>query len=126
MTDKTKLNSVEDYFNSQPEKVKDALVLIRQCILKVVPEARELFNYNIPAYVLVEGGIREQQIMIAGYKYHIGYYPHPTTIEKFEDELKEYKKGRGSVQFPLDKSLPKDLIIRMVEYRLSLISISKS
>lgn len=122
MKDNDKYGSVEDYFSAQPEKVKNALYLIKQCILEVAPEAKELFNYNIPAYALVEGGKRDQQIMIAGYKNHVGLYPHPTTMEKFEKELQDYKSGKGSVQFSLDKPLPKDLIIRMIEYRLSLLS----
>ncbi len=122
MEDKIKLNSVDDYFNVQPEKVKNALIHIRQCILKVVPTAQELFNYKIPAYTLIKGGKREQQIMIAGYKNHVGFYPHPTTIEKFKEELKDYKKGKGSIQFPIDKPLPEELIVKMVEYRLSLLT----
>jgi uncharacterized protein YdhG (YjbR/CyaY superfamily) len=121
MEDNKKFNSVEEYFNAQSEKVKDALLLIKQCILTVVPEANELLNYNIPAYALIKGGKREEQIMIAGYKNHVGLYPHPTTMEKFEKELKGYKRGKGSVQFPLDKPLPKNLIIKMVEYRLNLL-----
>ena len=121
MDENVKLNSVEDYFNAQPENVKNALLRIKRCILKVVPEAKELLNYNIPAFALIEDGKREQQIMIAGYKNHVGLYPHPTTIEKFEEELKYYKKGKGSVQFPIDKPLPVELIVKMVEYRLSLL-----
>jgi uncharacterized protein YdhG (YjbR/CyaY superfamily) len=35
----------------------------------------------------------------------------------FPDELKDYKIGEGSVQFPIKKPLPKELIIRMVKYR---------
>jgi uncharacterized protein YdhG (YjbR/CyaY superfamily) len=122
MKDNDKYDSVEDYFNAQPEKVKNALYLIKQCILEVAPEAKELLNYKIPAYALVNGGKRDQQIMIAGYKNHVGLYPHPTTMEKFEKELQDYKSGKGSVQFSLDKPLPKDLIIRMIEYRFSLLS----
>lgn len=122
MDENVKLNSVEDYFNAQPENVKNALLQIKSCILKVVPEAKELLNYNIPAFALIENGKREQQIMIAGYKNHVGLYPHPTTIEKFEEELKDYKKGKGSVQFPIDKPLPVELIVKMVEYRLSLLT----
>lgn len=114
--------SVEEYFNSQPEKTKHALFELKKCIFKVVPNATELFNYNIPAYALVKGGKREQQIMIAGYKKHVGFYPHPTTMEKFESELSEYKRGKGSVQFPLDKPLPTNLIERMVEYRMELLN----
>lgn len=116
-----KLKSVEDYFNAQPEETKKALIELKKCILKVKPDATELFNYNIPAYSLVEGGKREQQIMIAGHKKHVGLYPHPTAMEKFETALNSYKKGKGSVQFPLGKPLPSELIIRMVEYRYNLL-----
>ena len=114
--------SVEEYFNSQPEKTKNALLELKKCILKVAPNATELFNYNIPAYTLINDGKREQQIMIAGYKKNVGFYPHPTTMEKFESELIEYKRGKGSVQFPLDKPLPTKLIERMVNYRMKLLN----
>lgn len=116
-----KTETVEAYFNAQPERTKIALLAVKECILEVVPKAEELFNYNIPAYTLIEGGKREQQIMIAGYKTHVGFYPHPTAMEKFDSELSDYKKGKGSVQFPLDEPLPKDLIKRMVKYRKTLI-----
>jgi len=117
--------SVEEYFNSQPEKTKSTLLELKNCILKVVPNATELFNYNIPAYALIKDGKREQQIMIAGYKEHVGLYPHPTTMEKFESELTEYKRGKGSVQFPLDKPLPTELIEKMIKYRLDLLKLKK-
>lgn len=116
-----KPKTVDDYFNAQPEKTKKALIEMKKCILKVKPNATELFNYNIPAYSLVEGGKREQQIMIAGYKKHVGFYPHPTTMKKFDSELNEYKKGKGSVQFPLDKPVPIDLVEKMVNYRMKLL-----
>ncbi len=113
--------SVAEYINAQPEKTKAVLEELRKCILEAVPDAIEMLNYNIPAFALAEVGKREQQIMMAGYKNHAGLYPHPTVMEKFEDELKPYKKGKGSVQFPLDKPLPEDFIIRMVRYRKELL-----
>ncbi|RAJ08963.1 DUF1801 domain-containing protein [Arenibacter echinorum] len=45
--------TVQEYFESQPIKTKQALLELKQCILKVAPEATELFNYNIPAYALI-------------------------------------------------------------------------
>lgn len=122
MSETTQYNSVVEYINAQPEQTKKALLELKDCILKVAPNATELLNYNIPAYALVKDGKREQQIMIAGYKKHVGLYPHPTTMEKFEPELTEYKRGKGSVQFPLDKPLPKDLIIKMIKYRKELLN----
>ncbi|MGD1841021.1 MAG: iron chaperone [Thermonemataceae bacterium] len=121
MSGKVVFKNVNEYFEAQPENVRKALLELKECILKVAPQATELLNYNIPAYALVENGKREQQIMIAGYKKHVGLYPHPTTMEKFDSELSEYKRAKGSVQFPLDKPLPKNLIIRMIKYRIALL-----
>ncbi|WP_289041760.1 DUF1801 domain-containing protein [uncultured Zobellia sp.] len=121
MSEKVEFKNVDAYFDAQPENVKNMLLELKTCILKAEPNATELLNYNIPAYALVENGKREQQIMIAGYKKHVGFYPHPTTIEKFDSELTEYKRAKGSVQFPLKKPLPKELIIRMVKYRVELL-----
>ena len=117
-----KPKTVEDYLDRQPESTKKALIELKKCTLKVQPDATELLNYNIPAYALTKGGKREQQIMIAGYQKHVGLYPHPTTMEKFDSELKEYKTGKGSVQFSLDKPLPKDLMVRMIKYRMDLLN----
>ena len=50
---------VQDYFESQPIQTKKAILELRQYILNVVPNATELFNYNIPAYALIEGGKSE-------------------------------------------------------------------
>jgi uncharacterized protein YdhG (YjbR/CyaY superfamily) len=71
MRETKKFESVADYFEAQTEAAKGALMELRECILKAVPDAVELFNYDIPAYALVEGGKREQQAMIAGYKKHV-------------------------------------------------------
>lgn len=113
---------VDEYISTFPEKTQERLREIRALIHKAVPHTTECINYAIPAFTLVEGGKREEQILIAGYKNHIGFYPHPTTIEKFQSELSEFKSAKGSVQFPLKKPLPTDLILRMIEYRRDLIS----
>jgi len=113
----------DEYVNSMPEQTRGALRELRDCILKAAPAAIETFNYNIPAFVLLEGGKREQQIMIAGYKNHVGLYPHPTVMEHFAIELKDYKQGKGSVQFPVKEPLPEILIGKMVRYRMKLLGL---
>lgn len=114
--------SVEKYFNIQPKITRDYLKELRNCIFEAAPQAQETINYKIPAYALTINGKRDHQIMIAGFKKHVGLYPHPTVIKHFNRELKDYKQGKGSVQFSLDKPLPKKLIVRMVAYRLKLLS----
>lgn len=109
--------TIDDYIANQPEEVRKILQALRIIIKEAAPEAVETMNYKIPAFNLVPNGKRDQQIMMAGYAKFVGLYPFPTTMEKFADELKGYKQGKGSVQFPLDKPLPKDLITRMVKFR---------
>ncbi len=108
-----------EYLEDQTPQCKTYLEELRQIILEIIPDTEELFNYNIPAFTLIPGGKREQQIMIAGYKKHVGLYPHPVAMEKFESRLTPYKRGKGSVQFPLDEELPRDLITEMIKFRLS-------
>lgn len=110
-------NTMDDYITHQPKEVHDVLQALRSIIKEAVPSAVEVLNYKIPAFSLVSGGKRDQQIMMAGYAKFVGFYPFPTTMEAFSEELKGYKQGKGSVQFPLDQPLPKDLIIRMVKFR---------
>ena len=110
---------VDAYISAQSPEAQKALETIRAYIWQAAPNTSELMNYNIPAFTLVEGGKRDEQIMIAGYPKHIGFYPHPSTIEAFSEQLSEYKFAKGSVQFPLSKPIPKKLVIAMVKYRLS-------
>lgn len=116
------VTTVARYFESQPEKTREALTILRQCILAAAPAAEELLNYDIPAYALVPNGKRDQQVMIAGYRNHVGFYPHPTTIEHFAEELSGFKFGKGSVQFSLAEPIPRELVKRMVAYRRALLA----
>ena len=109
--------TIDDYIANQPKEVQKALQELRGIIKEAAPDAIEVLNYKVPSFTLVPGGKRDQQIMMAGYATFVGFYPFPTTMEKFSDELKGFKQGKGSVQFPLGKPLPKDLIIRMVKFR---------
>lgn len=116
-----KYKTIDEYINEQPEPQAKRLEELRQAILSAVPGAVETFNYGVPAFGLVEDGKRDQQIMIGAFKNHVGIYPHPTTILKFEKDLSCFKQGKGSVQFPLDEVIPEKLIIKMVKYRKKLI-----
>jgi len=110
---------VDMYIATQPPETQRALEELRSCIWQAAPGVTELMNYNIPAFALVKGGKRDKQIMIAGYPKHVGFYPHPDTIDAFSEKLAMYKFAKGSIQFPLNKPIPKALVIKMVKFRLS-------
>lgn len=105
--------TVDDYLSAFPEKTRKMLEELRTLIRKTVPEATEEISYQMPAYKL-NGPV----VYFAGYEKHIGLYPTGTGIKVFEKELAGYKWSKGAVQFPLDKPLPVDLIVRMVKFKV--------
>jgi uncharacterized protein YdhG (YjbR/CyaY superfamily) len=57
-------------------------------------------------------------VHFAASRNHIGFYPTPSGLDAFKEELSTYTNGKGSVQFPIDEALPMDLVRRMVKFRL--------
>lgn len=87
---------------------------MRSIIREQAPEARETISYGIPTFAL-NGNL----VHFAAYKGHIGFYPTSSGIQAFKDELRSYRSSKGAVQFPLDEPLPRDLIRRMVGFRVT-------
>ncbi len=108
-----KANSVEEYINAFPKDTQLLLKQMRVTVKKAAPEAEEVISYGMPGYKL-DGML----VYFAGYKNHIGFYALPSGHKKFNRELSDYKMGKGSVQFPLNKPLPLKLISEIVKYRV--------
>jgi uncharacterized protein YdhG (YjbR/CyaY superfamily) len=112
-TDQTTPRTIDEYIAGFPPDVQGILQEIRLTIRQAAPGAEETIKYQMPTFTL-EGNL----VHFAAFKEHIGFYPVPTGIEAFKDELSAYKGGKGSVQFPLDEPIPFDLIRRIVEFRV--------
>jgi len=113
MTVKTTFKDFDDYFSQQTPEVQILLEQMRQTIKKAAPEAQEVISYNMPAFKYYG-----MLVYFAAYKNHIGFYATPTGHSEFKEELSIYKQGKGSVQFPLTKPLPLDLITKIVKFRV--------
>ncbi len=57
-------------------------------------------------------------VHFAAYEHHVGFYPTPSGTEAFQKELSTYKRGKGSVQFPLTEPIPYDLVRNIVIFRI--------
>ncbi len=110
----TKPKTVEEYIKTAPEESQEKLQELRALLQKLLPNATESLKWSQPAFS------DETTILLiyAGFKKHIGFYITPSAFEKFKDQCSEYKTGAGSIQFPLDKPLPTELLTKIVEYRL--------
>jgi uncharacterized protein YdhG (YjbR/CyaY superfamily) len=104
----------DEYFELFPDDTQIKLKEIRAIIRNVAPDAEEVISYQMPAYKY--HGI---VVYFAAFSKHIGFYPKVSGIETFKNELSVYKGAKGSVQFPLDKPLPLELIAKIVQFRVN-------
>ena len=111
---KTGFNSIDEYIATFPADIQKLLQEVRTTIKAAAPEAEEKISYQMPTFFL-NGNL----VHFAAFKNHIGFYPAPTGIEAFAQDLAQYKGAKGSVQFPLNKPMPLDLITRIVKYRVT-------
>jgi uncharacterized protein YdhG (YjbR/CyaY superfamily) len=95
--------------------VQKILKKIRKLILDNAPGVEEMIAYGMPGYKIN----KKPLVYFAGYEKHIGFYATPSGHSEFKDELSKYKQGKGSVQFPLDKPIPYDLIENIVKFRVA-------
>ena len=106
--------SVDEYIAGFPPEAQARLEEIRALIREEAPDATETISYAIPTLDL-QG---RHLCHFAAFKDHLSFFPTGEGADAFADELKAYKGGRGTVQFPYSQSLPADLIRRMVRYRV--------
>ena len=105
--------TIDEYIMGFPEDIQEKLEALRATIRKAAPEAEETISYAMPTFYL-KGNL----VHFAVFKNHIGFYPAPSGIETFKEELSPYKTSKGAAQFPIDKPLPLSLVSKIVKYRV--------
>lgn len=108
-----KFSTMDEYIGSFPSDVQKILETIKTTIRKALPTAKEAISYNIPTFKE-----KKNIIHFAAFTHHIGVYPilQKGTPEMME-ELAPYVHGKGTLQFPLNKPIPYELIGRVAKMR---------
>lgn len=106
--------TIDEYIAGFPPDVQVILQKVRQTIRKAAPGAEETIKYRMPTFTLNGKNL----VHFAGHQHHIGFYPTPSGIQQFKEELSAYENSKGSVQFPLDRPIPYTLIGRITRFRL--------
>jgi uncharacterized protein YdhG (YjbR/CyaY superfamily) len=108
-----KFTSIDEYHASHEGLIREALEEMRKLIKRAAPYAEEVISYNMPA-------LKQNKVLVyyAAGKEHLGFYPTPSPILHFEEDLKKYETSKGAIQFPLDKKLPSTLIKKIVKFRM--------
>jgi uncharacterized protein YdhG (YjbR/CyaY superfamily) len=112
--DKGGFGSIDGYIAAFPEDRRVLLEEVRAAIRAAAPDAVERISYQMPTFAL-HGNL----VHFASHKDHIGFYPTPSGIEAFKEELAAYESSKGAVQFPVHRPLPLDLIRKIVQFRVT-------
>lgn len=110
MTDKKLITTIDEYISTFPEDIQAMLEKMRQAIHKAAPDAVETMSYGIPTFDL--NG--KHLVFFAGWKHHISLYPTPAGDEAFQQEISHFKSVKSTLQFPLKKPIPYDLVEKIV------------
>ncbi len=109
----TSYKTIDEYISTFPKETQLILEKIRKTIKEVAPLATEKISYGMPTFYL-NGNL----VHFAAFKNHIGFFPSPDGINAFENELKKYRTGKGTLQFKYNEKIPFDLIKKVVELRV--------
>jgi uncharacterized protein YdhG (YjbR/CyaY superfamily) len=107
-------HSIDEYIASFPEDKQALLEAVRGAIKAAAPDAEERISYQMPTFAQ-HGNL----VYFAAAKHHIGFYPTPSAIKAFKDELSRYEGSKGAVRFPIDQPLPLELIGKIVQFRVT-------
>ncbi len=110
---KSQPKTLAEYIAAAPKEAQKKLREMRACIRAAAPDADEGLRWSMPAF-------SQKRILVAfaAHRNHIGFYPTPSAVKAFAKELAGFATAKGSIQFPLEKSLPLDLIRKITEFRV--------
>jgi len=110
---KPKPTTIAEYIASAPKPAQKKLREMYSLLKKAAPGSTEVIKWGMPMF-------EEKRILFAfaAFKAHLNLMPTPSAIKPFKKELAKYTTGKGSIQFPYDKPLPKALIRRIAVHRV--------
>src|SRR6266446_5826516 len=105
--------TVGEYILAAPREAGRKLRDMRACIRAAAPGATESLKWGMPSF-----SHRRILVTFAAFKHHIGFYPTPSAVRAFANDLSKFATAKGSIQFPLEKPLPLPLIRKITAFRV--------
>lgn len=106
---------IDAYLAGLAEPKQQTLRQLRSDIRALLPEAQECISYGMPAF-------KVQGKVIAGFAAfttHLSYLPHSgSVLPALAEDLADYERTKSALHFPLDQSLPPELVRKLISTRL--------
>ena len=106
---------IDNYLAGLDETKRSTLQQLRQYIRDALPDVKECISYGMPAFK-VDG---KTVAGFAAFKNHLSYLPHSgSDLPTLASELTGYESTTGSLHFPIDEPLPRDLVDKLLTTRM--------
>lgn len=115
MAAKPRTRTIDEYLAAVSDDKRAALTKLRQTIKAAAPKAEECISYQLAAF-------RQNGMLVAfgATGNHCAFYVmSSSTLEAYEDELKDYDTSKGTIRFQADKPLPVSLVRKLVKARMA-------
>lgn len=111
---KSKPSTITEYIDTAPREAQEKLSEIRAILKKAAPNATETIKWGAPVF-------EEKRILFSfsAFRKHLNFMPTHSSLKPFIEDLAEYTTGKDTIQFPYDKPLPSDLILRIAKHRVN-------
>ena len=105
-------NPIDAHLATLPQPQRDTLLALRDMLRELLPGAEECLSYRMPCFKV--GGVAVAGF--DGYKAHCSYFPHSGNIVERVSGVPAWctVASKGTLQFPVDRPLPKALVTRLV------------
>jgi uncharacterized protein YdhG (YjbR/CyaY superfamily) len=106
-------STIAKYIDAAPAVAQPRLRELHALLRAVAPHATEGIKWGSPV-------LEEKRILFAfaAFKSHLNFMPTPSAMKPFARERAKYRTGKGTIQLPYDKRLPKTLIRRIAAFRV--------
>jgi uncharacterized protein YdhG (YjbR/CyaY superfamily) len=106
--------TVDEYIKVAPPKARGKLRELRALLKSTAPKAKETLKWGSPVF-------EEARILFAyaAFSTHLNFMPTPSAMRPFKKELAKFTTGKGTIQLPYDKPLPKALIRKIAAFRVN-------
>lgn len=105
--------TVEKYLDEITPNQREHFERIRKIVREVAPQAEESISYGVPTFK-VNG---RPLLYFGAFKDHMSIFPGAPV--ELKEKLKDYKLGKGTIQFTEAKPLPEPIIKEILQNRLA-------
>ena len=111
----------DEYLAILNDEQWSAIKELRNTIRIAAPDAEECIGFRIPKFRLIK-----MLVGFAATSKHLAFYLMDSiTVEKNKNELKGFDTSAGSIRFQADNPVPTDIVLKLVNDRLSAYRLKK-